>query len=113
MKKLGIALAAAAALSLTACSAGPHQLRRSVDDWDQKMYIENPWLDGILWFIPVIPLATFGAQIGDFFIVDAYSFWVKDAWDGKGTSYKHFEPTATDGSMKSLLFDDAEFMKVE
>jgi hypothetical protein len=38
---------------------------------------------------------------------------VKDAWDGKGTSYKHFEPTATDGSMKSLLFDDAEFMKVE
>lgn len=111
MKKAALALAAAVALS--SCAAGPHQLRRTVDDWDQKMYIESPWLNGALWFIPVFPILTYGAGIADFFVTDAYAFWFKDAWDGKGTAFTHFIPDPTDGVMKSLLLDDAKFLKIE
>jgi hypothetical protein len=100
-------------LSLASCYAGPHQLRRSVDDWDQKMYVESPWIDAVLWVIPVIPLVSFGAQIADFFVVDAYYFWAKDAWDGNGTAYRHLQPEPTDGTMESLLFDDAKFFEVK
>ena len=108
----GLALAGLT-LSLTSCAAGPHQLRRSVDDLDQKLYVENPWVDGLLWFFPVIPLLGFGASVGDFFVVDAYHFWFKDAWDGKGTAFRHFQPEATDGTMESLLYDDAKFFEVK
>ena len=113
MKKLCLALSLVAAVSLTACQSGPHQLRRTVDDWDQKMYIDNPWLNGVLYFIPVIPLVTFGAQIGDFFVTDAYAFWFKDAWDGKGTAFTHYTQTPTDGSMESLLIDESKFMQIK
>ena len=95
------------------CAAGPHQLRRSVDDWDHKLYVESPWLNGVLHFVPVIPVLTVGASIGDFFIGDAYSFWINDAWDGKGTGYQHYVPTPTDGAMSSLLLDDGEWLRVE
>jgi hypothetical protein len=62
----------------------------------------------VLHFIPVIPLVMFGAQIGDFFVTDAYAFWFKDAWDGKGTAFDHFDVTPTDGAMSSLLNDDGD-----
>ena len=113
MKKARLACALLAITTLAACSAGPHQLKRSVDDWDAKLYVSNPWLDGVLWFVPVIPIASFGAAIGDFLVTDAYSFWFKDAWDGKGTGFTHFTPTPTDGSMQSLLLDDSHFMEVK
>ena len=110
MKKLCLSLALAT--SLAACAAGPHQLRRTVDDWDQKLYVDNPWVDGVLWFVPVIPLVGFGAMIGDFFVTDAYAFWFKDAWDQKGTAFAHYNPVPTDGSMHSLLHDDASFLDI-
>jgi len=113
LKKLCLALGLLAAVSLTSCQAGPHQLRRTVDDWDQKMYIQNPWVNGVLWFIPVIPLANFGATIVDTFVGDAYAFWFKDAWDGKGTGFTHYTQSPTDGSMESLLIDDAAFMQIK
>lgn len=113
MKKVLGALTVALALSLTSCAAGPHQLRRTVDDWDQKMYVNSPWLDGVLWFVPVIPFANFLASIGDFFVGDAYAFWFKDAWDGKGTGFNHFTPTHTDGAMDSLLLDDSKFLEIK
>ncbi len=112
MRKIAIALALFVGLTLGACSAGPHQLRRTVDDWDQKMYVENPWLDGVLWFVPVIPFAGFFASIGDFFIGDAYSFWFKDAWDGKGTGYNHHTVDHPDGAMSSLI-GDGKFLEVK
>jgi hypothetical protein len=114
MKKQLIAALAATftSLTLTSCSAGPHQLRRSVDDWDQKLYVNSPWLDGVLWFIPVIPFATFVAYVGDFFVTDAYSFWFHDAWDGKGTGYEHFKVDAPDGKMGSLLSEGSGWLKV-
>ena len=113
MKKALVALPLLMALTLSSCAAGPHQLRRTVDDWDQKMYIDSPWLDGVLWFVPVIPIASFLASIGDFFVTDAYAFWLKDAWDGKGTAFTHFNPKATDGAMSSLLNDDAHFLEIK
>ena len=113
MRKLRLACALLALTTVSACAAGPHQLRRTVDDWDAKTYASSPWLDGVLWFIPVFPLCTYGAGIVDFFVGDAYSFWFKDAWDGKGTGFTHYTPEATDGSMGSLLLDDGKFLEVK
>ena len=112
MRKLAIALLASCCF-FGSCAAGPHQLRRSVDDWDHKMYVNSPWIDAVLWVIPVMPLAFFGAGIGDFFVTDAYAFWFKDAWDGKGTGYSHLAVTPTDGQMKSLLSDDGKFLEIK
>jgi hypothetical protein len=97
---------------LASCSAGPHQLTRSVDDWSHKSYVESPLLNGVLHFIPVIPIVGFLAAIGDFFITDAYAFWFKDVWDGKGTGFDHLDVAPTDGQMSSLLNDDGEFLKI-
>jgi hypothetical protein len=113
MKTSLCTLALGMTLLLSACASGPHQLARTVDDYDQKSYIENPWLNGVLHFIPVIPIAMLIGQIGDFFIGDAYAFWFKDAWDMKGTAYTHFNPTPTDGSMSSLLLDDGKWLEIK
>lgn len=115
MRKQLIATVAAivTAFSLTSCAAGPHQLRRTVDDWDQKMYVNSPWLSGVLWFIPVFPILTYGAGFVDFFTTDAYAFWFHDAWDGKGTGFERHKVEATDGTMGSLLNDDAGWFKVK
>ncbi len=99
-----------AACSMTSCFAGPKQLSRSVDDWDQTLYVQNPWLDSVLYIVPVIPFAGALAGFGDFF-VDGYHFWVKDAWDMKGTGYKHANIEWTDGYVGSLI-DGGEFVKV-
>jgi hypothetical protein len=112
MRRFAVALLLVGSLALSSCLAGPHQLKRSVDDWDQKMYVQSPWIDAVLWIVPVFPIAHFIAGIGDFLIVDAYAFWFKDAWDGKGTGFKHYEVTPTDGAMRSLLIDDAKFLEI-
>src|SRR5690606_5226965 len=113
MKKLASALALAAVVSLTSCASGPHQLARTVDDWDQKVYINSPWLNAVLYIVPVFPLAQFGAGIGDFFVTDAYAFWFKDAWDGKGTGFEHYKQNWTDGRMKSLLMSDSGVIRID
>ena len=112
MRKLLASLAVVtAAVMMTSCSAGPHQLKRTVDDWDHKMYVNNPWLNGVLWFVPVFPLCHFGAGIGDFFVTDAYFFWIHDAWDMKGTGFKHADIAPTDGQVGSLI-GDGSYLKV-
>ena len=114
MRKTLLAILAATVMgfSTTGCTAGPHQLRRTVDDWDHKLYVSQPWVDGILWFVPVIPIAGFLAFVGDTLIGDLYSFWFHDAWDGKGTGFKHLDVTPTDGYMSSLMIDGASFLQV-
>ncbi|MHC4376278.1 MAG: hypothetical protein ACYS26_06750 [Planctomycetota bacterium] len=109
MNKLSTAALLCGVAALSSCAAGPHQTQRSLDDFDQKMYIENPWLNGVLWGVGVFPIAGFGAQLVDFFVVDAYHFWGKDAWDGTGTGFEHYEPAAPDGQLRSLMFSDAKF----
>jgi hypothetical protein len=111
MKRILLLVAVIAALLLPSCAAGPHQLSRSVDDWDREMYVENPLLNGVLYVVPVFPIAKYVAAIGDFLIVDAYYFWFEDLWDGQGTSFQHYEVTPTDGALGSLLNDDAGFLK--
>jgi hypothetical protein len=113
MKKTLLLLALVAVFSLSGCLAGPHQTKRTVDDWDRDMYIDNPLLNGVLWVVPVFPLAYFGASIVDFFAVDAYHFWIKDLWDGKGTGFEHSEMSAEDGYLQSLLIDDAKFFEMK
>jgi hypothetical protein len=113
MRKAIVPLALVVVFLFCSCAAGPHQLSRTVDDWDQQMYVENPLLNGVLWVVPVFPLAQFGAGLVDFFAVDAYHFWIVDLWDGKGTGFKHFQVPHTDGYMESLLSDGAEFFKVK
>ena len=98
---------------LGSCIVGPHQLARTVDDWDRKMYVESPWLDAVLNIIPVVPLAKFGAGIGDFFITDAYAFWFKDAFSGEGgTGFDHWQDSSSK-KMKSLLLDGGKFLEIE
>jgi hypothetical protein len=113
MKKLGIILAVLVLLGTVSCAAGPQQLYRTVDDIDQKLYVDQPILDGVLYFIPVIPLAKYVATIGDFFIVNPYHFWLNDIWDGTGTGFEHLPVDAPDGRVKSLYIDDAQFLFAE
>ena len=111
MRKIALALTLFCGVAFTGCAAGPHQLQRTVDDWDRKLYVESPWLDAALWFIPVIPFAKFGASIGDFFITDAYTFWIKDAFSGgKGTGFRYADIPA-DKTMGSLL-GDGKFLEI-
>jgi hypothetical protein len=112
MRKVLIAALLAASCLFTSCAAGPHQLRRTVDDWDHEMYVKSPWVDAVLWIVPVFPIMNFGAFVGDFLVTDAYAFWIKDAWDGKGTGFKHYEVKPTDGQMSSLWNEDAGWLRI-
>ncbi|MGE0141650.1 MAG: hypothetical protein AB7I19_15180 [Planctomycetota bacterium] len=113
MRKIAIAALLALSGLFAGCAAGPHQLQRTVDDWDHKMYVESPWIDAVLYIIPVIPLARYGAAIGDFFVTDAYAFWLNDAFGGDGgTGFRHKE-VASKRSMGSLLRDDGKFLKID
>lgn len=89
----------------TSCAAGPQQLRRTIDDWDQNLYVNSPWFDAALWVVPVMPVATLGAFTFDFLIGNPYAFWFGDAWDGAGTAFRHAEVQPTDGEVESLLRD--------
>ena len=114
MRKLGIVLALLLCFSFTSCAAGPHQLQRSVDDWDRQLYVDSPWLDGVLWGVPVIPAATFLAAVGDFFITDAYAFWIEDAFTGgNGTGFEHATVDQPDGHMTGLLIDDGKLLQID
>ena len=113
MRKLGIVLALLLCFSFTSCAAGPHQLRRTVDNWDQELYVDSPWLNAVLWVVPVIPLADVLAAFGDFFITDAYTFWIEDAFTGQGgTGFVHAQPDQT-RYMNSLLSDDGKWLRIE
>lgn len=101
------------ALSFAACTAGPHQVRRTVDDWDHQLYVNSPWFDALLWVVPVIPVATVGAFAIDFLITDPWCFWFDDAWDGAGTGFVHLDVQPTDGTMQSLLLDRSGWTRVE
>ncbi len=89
------------------CLAGPHQLRRTVDDWDHQLYVNAPWMNGMLHVVPVIPLATAVAFLADFCVADAVTFWFDDAWGGTGTGFEHLRIATPDGRMQSLMIEGA------
>jgi hypothetical protein len=98
---------------LAGCAAGPHQLRRSVDDWDHAMYVNSPRWNGLLWIVPVIPVATLGAFAVDTLITDPWAFWFGDVWDNAGTGYEHLPVETTDGRMQSLWLGRARWTRIE
>lgn len=110
MKRIATLLLLAGATALGSCAAGPQQLQRSVDDWDRELYVNNPRIDGVLYFIPVIPIIKYAAALGDFFIVNPYHFWGDDVWDNQGTNFEHITVDSTDGYVNSLWGDDAQFL---
>ena len=89
-------------MCLAGCFAGPQQLRRSVDDWDHKTYVNSPWWSATLWVVPVVPAMYVGAIAGDFLVTNPLAFWGEDAWDGNGTGYEHLHVEWTDGREQSL-----------
>ena len=83
----------------SACYSGPKRLQRSWDDYENKAYVENAWLSGILGVVPVYPLVMWAAGIGDLFY-NFYYFWFVDALDNNtGTAFLHENPT---GAAKSV-----------
>ncbi|MBL9077028.1 MAG: hypothetical protein JNL08_05970 [Planctomycetes bacterium] len=107
------ALALALALPFAACAAGPHQVRRTIDDWDHNLYVNSPWFNAALWVVPVIPTLTLGAWLVDFCVTDPWVFWFDDAWDGAGTGFVHLPVEPTDGQVQSLLLDRSGWTRVE
>lgn len=111
MRRFALAVALLGSLTMTSCVSGPHQLQRTVDDWDRDVYVKQPWINAVLHIIPVIPFARFGASIGDFFITDAYAFWIRDAFAGDGgTGFDHADVPAK-RTMGSLL-GDGKFLDI-
>ena len=98
-----LALPLLLAATMPCCLAGPHQLQRTVDDWDHQLYVQNAWLDAGLWVIPVVPVTKLLALVGDFLLTDAVTFWLDDAWDEAGTGYQWLPVEATNGYVESLL----------
>lgn len=97
---------------LAGCFAGPQQLRRSVDDWDQKVYVNSPWWSATLWVVPVMPVSYLGAFVGDFLVTNPIAFWGEDAWDGKGTGYEHQTIQWTDGRTRSVASEHGGWTRV-
>jgi hypothetical protein len=99
--------------TLASCAAGPHQLRRSVDDWDHELYVNSPWFDSLLWIVPVIPTLHVGAFVVDYLIGDPWAFWFEDAWDGNGTGFEHLPVEWTDGKVQSLMMPRSGWTRSE
>ena len=98
-RKLLGALVLLGALGISSgCYTGPKRLQRSWDDYENKAYVENAWLSGVLGLLPY-PIVMWLAGIGDLFI-NFYYFWGKDAFDNNtGTAFIHENPT---GARKSV-----------
>jgi hypothetical protein len=98
-KLLGTLVLLGALTVASGCYSGPKRLQRTWDDYENKAYVENAWLSGVLGVVPAYPLVMFGAMIGDAFY-NFYYFWFVDAFDeNTGTAYIHENPT---GARKSV-----------
>ncbi len=112
MRRSQLPLLGLVATTFASCFAGPHQLRRSVDDWDHRTYVASPWLDVGLWVVPVIPLMKIGAFVGDTLVGDPIAFWGGDAWDGNGTGFQH-DCIGAERWSESLLLERSRWTRYE
>ena len=106
IRRVMITLIAATTLGIAGCSSGPSQLSRSVDDWDNQLYVQSPWMDSILHLVPVIPVMKLAGGTVDLLFINPWYFWTDDAWDSKGTGFKRAQLEFTDGYLGSLMVDD-------
>jgi hypothetical protein len=96
MKNTIRALAVALTLAATSCTAGPSYLVRTVDDWQNKSYAENPVVTGMVSdVLPAYGLLKLFAAIPDYLILNPIQFWTVDLWKSKGSSFQHKNPEAT------------------
>lgn len=110
-RRIGVALTVC--ILLGSCAAGPHQLRRTVDDWDHQVYVNSPWVNAAMWVVPVYPALLLGATAVDFAVVDPYYFWLDDVWDNNGTGFEHHHVEWTNGHVDSLLTDRSGWLRKE
>ena len=73
--------------------------------------INSPRWNGVLWIVPVIPVATFGAWTLDTLITDPWAFWFGDVWDNAGTGFEHLPVEWPDGRMESLWRDRSGWLR--
>ena len=96
MKKTLIGLLAAAVLTATASGChGPQKLSRSLDEWANNGYEQQPWLFGnVLSHVLLAGASALTWTVDS--VINVYYFWVDDAapfGDGTGTPYP-FQPKA-------------------
>ena len=110
MRKIAtLALVAALCLVLTGCLTGPFQLYRSVDNWHNNFYAQQPILAAVL--SPFIWIGAGVAQWVDALTDNMYYFWVEDVWAGKGTNYKWSNKEGARACLGNV-FEGASFMRV-
>lgn len=87
------ALAFLSVVAMSACTAGPSYLVRTVDDWQNKGYAENPVVTSTISnILPAYPLLKFLAAIPDYLILNPVQFWAVDLWKGEGSGFQHDNP---------------------
>ena len=102
MRKSLATLALLCALMFTtSCVAGPFRLSRTWDDFYNQKYTESPWIHGALLgtVIPVYPIVWGFLYMCDAIVINTWTFWTKDAFEGTGTGYNH---KALEGAKKSV-----------
>jgi len=96
MNRLSIVSLLLVVVVLAGCSSGPNYLSRTVDDWQNAQYVENPVVTGMITdVLPAYPLLKFLAFIPDWVILNPIQFWIFDLWKGEGVAYHHDNPDAT------------------
>ena len=58
-----------------------------------QKYSESAWVHGALLqdIVPVYGVVGAFAGLGDVLLLNPYYFWSQDAWDNRGTAFKHKE----------------------
>lgn len=80
-------------VALSGCTSGPSYLTRTVDDWQNKQYAENPLLTGVISdVIPGYTLAKIIAAVPDILILNPIQFWCVDLWKAEGVAFQHKNP---------------------
>ena len=93
MPRKSTLLAFSLLLFLTGCTCGPSYLTRTVDDWQNKDYVENPVRAGVISdILPGYFLLKVLAAIPDYLILNPVQFWAVDIWKGKGVGFSHQNP---------------------
>ena len=92
MRKL-LLLCALLAVFAAGCACGPNHLSRTVDDWQNVKYEENPALVWALTdVIPAIPFVKFVAAVPDVLVLNPVQFWGYDVWASHGVGFTHKQP---------------------
>lgn len=99
MKKAAVVVMALLVVVAVAGCFGPRNVTRTVDDWLNQQYVDQPWLVGNVISHFIINIVMGICWFVDD-IIDIYWFWVKDAWpfgSGKGTHFTHKAVTPAPG----------------